>query len=127
VRLRPLLAGVAGASALTAGVALDLAEVFLVGLGVAGGLDTCVISDFKFASGSGAVAFVAADLVVRAIVAICRGCCWAGLNKQRVDLLCVVNERDGAACRHVKQLTLYTLTIERRQMSLNTIARDRVQ
>jgi hypothetical protein len=126
VRLRPLFAGVAGASALTAGVALDLAEVFFVGLEVAGGLDNCVTSDFKLASGSGAVAFVAADLVVRAIVAICRGCCWAGLIKRTVDLLSLMSERNGATCRNVKQLTLYTLTIERRQMSLRTIARDRV-
>ena len=60
---------------MTAGEAFDLAAVFLDGFGVAGGLDSCVVSDFRFVSGSGATAFAAADLVVRAIVALCCSCC----------------------------------------------------
>jgi hypothetical protein len=64
----------------------------LVGFGVAGGLDSCVMSDFVFVSGSGAAAFAAADLVVRTIVVLCRGFCWSDLKRQRAGLLSLTSE-----------------------------------
>ena len=68
MRLRPFLAGVTGASVLIAGEAFDLAEAFLVGRGVAGGLDSCVVSDLMLGLVSDAAALVAEDLVVRAML-----------------------------------------------------------
>jgi hypothetical protein len=89
-----------------AGEALVFVASFLVGNGVAGGLENCVVGSSPVPFDTGTAAFKAVDLVVRVIVV----CCRSRKARARAGLLSFASKRRWHTCRNQNRMTSVTFT-----------------